>query len=218
MAGEDLGLNDVAQACIDSAASCGVNLRFTAPLELVAAPSEYVERIDHIGIASVDNVTAEAVFVDQIGCKYESRQTNTQVPQTLESFTSDKYGVVNHSSESVLMGGLRVSFITIGDCELEFLQDYDPTKGIDINKGAPGDTKQDQSAIGRFVENRGPGLHHLALKCHDIDATLAHLANEGHRLIDHKGRPGSRAALIGFAHPSSLAGVLLHLVQREEKV
>ena len=82
--------------------------------------------------------------------------------------------------------------------------------------GGPGSTKQDQGAIGRFMAARGPGLHHVALKVTDIDGALARLKGAGHALIDTFGRPGSRRALIGFIHPKSFNGVLMHLVQRED--
>lgn len=82
----------------------------------------------------------------------------------------------------------------------------------------PGTTRQDQGAIGRFIAARGPGLHHLALKVADIDATLAALARAGRRLIDPVGRPGSRRARIGFIHPGGgFHGLLVHLVQRETR-
>jgi methylmalonyl-CoA/ethylmalonyl-CoA epimerase len=59
-------------------------------------------------------------------------------------------------------------------------------------------------------------LHHIALKVNDINAALATLGQAQHVLIDPVGRPGSRRSLIGFLHPKSLYGVLMHLVQREE--
>ncbi len=80
--------------------------------------------------------------------------------------------------------------------------------------GAAGDTRQDQGAIARFVAARGPGLHHVAFKAPDIDRTLAHLRAAGVPLIDHKGRPGSRRARIGFCHPEAMGGVLIHAVER----
>ena len=62
---------------------------------------------------------------------------------------------------------------------------------------------------------RGRSLHHVALKVRDIDATLGALAAAGLRLIDTRGRPGSRRARIGFVHPAALGGILMHLVQRD---
>jgi len=210
------GLNGNTQVCVAKSAVSGVELRFTEALDLAAPSGQYIERIDHIGIASSDNVIAEQAFVSQIGCIYESRQTDMEVSQAIESFTSDKYGAIYHSRPPVPIGGLKVSFITVGDCELEFLQNFDHSQGFDIKHGTPGDTKQDQSAIGRYIEKRGAGLHHIALKCHDIDALLPKLAEHGHRMIDLAGRPGSRRGRIGFVHPASLGGVLLHFVERQE--
>lgn len=173
-----------------------------------------VERIDHLGIASADNQAAIAAFCGRIGLVLESQQTDMEVAIAVESFTSDKYGVVYHSRPPQPVGGLRVAFITAGDCELEFLQNFDPNQGSDIRHGAAGTTRQDQGAIARFVATRGPGLHHVAFKTGDIDATLATLRAAGVALIDRVGRPGSRRARIGFLHPSGAGGILFHLVQR----
>ena len=71
-----------------------------------------------------------------------------------------------------------------------------------------------KEAIARFVASRGAGLHHVAFKAPDIDRTLAHLRAAGVPLIDHKGRPGSRRARIGFCHPDAMGGVLIHAVER----
>jgi methylmalonyl-CoA epimerase len=84
-----------------------------------------------------------------------------------------------------------------------------------VNHGTQGSTKQDQGAITRYVQTRGEGLHHLALKVVDIDAALSSLRDIGVDLIDQKGRPGSRRARIGFIHPKSMGGILVHLVERD---
>ena len=119
-----------------------------------------------------------------------------------------------HTRPAVIVGGLRVAFVTVGDCELEFLADFDPGLDARIDRGRAGDTRQDRSAIARYVARRGPGLHHLAFRTDDIDANLPRLADAGFRMIDSKGRPGSRRARIGFVHPSALGGVLAHFVDR----
>lgn len=196
--------------------SAGLVLRPAAALDLPPGTSPWVERIDHIGIASAGNAAAEAIYVDLLGLTFESRQTDMEVRTAIESFTSDKYGVVYHQRRPEPAGGLRVSFVTLGDCELEFLQDFDPALGAHVEHGAAGTTRQDQGAIGRFVARHGPRLHHLALKTPDIDATLAHLAARGHRLIDRTGRPGSRRGRIGFLHPSATGGALIHFVERDD--
>ena len=195
-------------------ATSGVRTLLTEKLALAPHAGGPLERIDHIGVASTDVGEDEAAFAGRLGFAVESRQTDMEVITASESFTSDKYGVVYHARKPEPVGGLRVCFITVGDCELEFLANFDPRQGGEVEHGRAGTTRQDQGAIARFVASRGRGLHHIALKTLDIDGTLATLAAAGLPLIDPKGRPGSRRALIGFLHPRALGGVLLHLVQR----
>jgi methylmalonyl-CoA epimerase len=67
--------------------------------------------------------------------------------------------------------------------------------------------------VGRSLAARGPGVHHIAYRVHDIVAALEHLRVEGARLIDEAPRAGSRDTLIAFVHPTSMGGVLVELVQ-----
>jgi methylmalonyl-CoA/ethylmalonyl-CoA epimerase len=166
-------------------------------------------------VASADNERAVELFAGAMGFPLESRQTDLEVVTVIESFTSDKYGVVYRNRPPEPVGGLRVAFVTVGDCDLEFLQSFDPRHGAEVQHGGPGTTKQDQGAIARYLARRGPGLHHLALKTPDIDMALGALDRAGLRVIDRAGRPGSRRARIGFVHPAALGGVLLHFVERQ---
>lgn len=199
---------------VDPAETSGVRVRLSPALGMGIGRSEWVERIDHVGIASADNQAAIASFCHRLGCPLESQQTDMEVQIAVESFTSDRYGVVYHSRPPVTVGGLRVAFITTGDCELEFLQNFNPGQSGEVAHGTAGNTRQDQGAIARFVASRGAGLHHIAVKSADIDRTLAHLHAAGLPMIDRKGRPGSRRARIGFCHPHAMGGVLIHVVER----
>lgn len=211
------GVDGKAQISLAQGATSGVRVRFTEPLGLAPGRSDVVERIDHIGVASGDNKAARTTFIDKLGCVYESQQTDSEVETISENFTSDTHRYIFHSRPSRLVGSMRVNFITVGDCELEFLQDLTTDVGADAARhDAAGDTRADRSAIARHIAARGVGLHHLALKTPDIDATLARLGRAGYRLIDTTGRPGSRRARIGFLHPAALGGVLLHFVERQE--
>jgi methylmalonyl-CoA epimerase len=67
--------------------------------------------------------------------------------------------------------------------------------------------------VGRSLERRGPGVHHVAYRVDDIEGALVHLRAEGARLVDEAPRPGSRNTLIAFVHPASMGGVLVELVQ-----
>ena len=211
------GLRGAGRILLDPAATGGVVTYLSEPLALpVAAAGGEVERIDHLGVASADNGAAVAVFARKLGWPVESTQTDVEISTKTEAFTSDKYGVVYRNHQPEFIGGLRVAFITIGDLELEFLQNADPRSLGIIDYGQAGSTRQDQGAISRYIQNRGPGMHHTGFKVRDINRLLLRLERSGLRLIDPVGRPGGRRSQIGFIHPASLGGWLVHLVEREE--
>ncbi|MFT5173021.1 MAG: hypothetical protein ACI8W7_001189 [Gammaproteobacteria bacterium] len=202
---------------IDKSATVGIRTRFIEPLALATGDGP-AYKIDHLGIASNDNDGGIRVFVDNLGCPLDSTQTDIEIRNVTESFISDKYGAVYHARPPEILGGLRDVFITIGDCELEFLMDYDPSMRPTQQLGEEkGNTKGDQSAIAKFVERRGPGLAHVAFATRDIDALLPKLADDGWRMIDLLGRPGGRGSKIGFVHPSNFGGgLLIHFVQPQD--
>ncbi len=68
--------------------------------------------------------------------------------------------------------------------------------------------------IARFLDKRGPGLHHIAFLVDDLAAWLEHLQAQGVELIDRQPRPGAEGHLIAFLHPRSTAGVLVELCQK----
>ena len=210
------GIGGTQRLLLDPKSTGGVVIYLSEPLSIPKQNSEMVERIDHIGVASEDNDQVQDIFSRRLGWPLESTQTDAEISQVVETFTSDKYGVAYRPKSAELVGGVRVAFITIGDCDLEFLQDLTPTNA-ELVEGGPGSTRQDRNAISRFIESRGPGLHHLALKVRNIDQQLGRLESAGYTLIDTQGRPGSRQAQIGFIHPASLGGLLIHLVEREER-
>jgi catechol 2,3-dioxygenase-like lactoylglutathione lyase family enzyme len=210
------GLQNRKRFALDPAATAGVRTYITEPIERQGSPAGNVQRIDHVGIASTDNAAAVDIFSRRLGLVLESQQTDMEVEIAVESFTSDKYGAVYHTRPARPVGGLRVAFITAGDCELEFLQNFNPAQGAFVDHASAGTTRQDQGAITRYIATRGAGLHHVAFKVRDINAALAATREAGFPTIDLAGRPGSRRALIGFVQPKGLGGVLVHFVQREE--
>ena len=91
--------------------------------------------------------------------------------------------------------GVRATLIQVGQTRLELLE---PLTG--------------ESAVGRFIERRGEGLHHLALNVSDIGGKLRMLENRGIRLVDKEPREGL-SGTIAFIHPASVFGVLTELVE-----
>lgn len=90
-----------------------------------------------------------------------------------------------------------VAFVGSGDGKIELLQ---PTSA--------------DSTVQKFLDKRGSGMHHIAYRVEDIEATLARLAAAGIRLIDEKPRPGAGGHRVAFLHPQSTGGVLVELVER----
>jgi methylmalonyl-CoA/ethylmalonyl-CoA epimerase len=70
-----------------------------------------------------------------------------------------------------------------------------------------------ETPVGRSLEKRGPGLHHIAYRVENVAAALEHLRAQGARLVDESPRPGSRNTLIAFVHPAAMDGVLVELVE-----
>ncbi len=91
---------------------------------------------------------------------------------------------------------LKVCFVRVGDADIELLW---PT--------AP------DSAVGKFLAKKGPGIHHLCYQVDDVQAKLDQLAAAGLKLIDTKPRPGAHDTLVAFIHPKSAGGVLTELCQ-----
>ena len=102
-------------------------------------------------------------------------------------------------AEVVLMDdqGVRACLIQVGQTRLELLEPTSP-----------------QSGVGRFIERRGEGLHHLALNVTDISGKLQSLEPLGVDLIDHAPREGL-SGTIAFVHPKSVFGVLTELVEND---
>jgi methylmalonyl-CoA/ethylmalonyl-CoA epimerase len=74
----------------------------------------------------------------------------------------------------------------------------------------------DDTGVARFLEKRGPGLHHVAYQVPDIDAALDTLRGRDVKLIDTEPRTGIRQSRVAFLHPSAAAGVLTEIVQPAE--
>lgn len=92
--------------------------------------------------------------------------------------------------------GVRVRLLRAGDAWIELLAPYE------------GD-----GPVARFLERRGPGLHHVALRVADVESELARLTASGARAIDARPRLGRGGSLVAFLHPGWAGGVLIELVQ-----
>jgi len=111
-------------------------------------------------------------------------------------FWQHALGLEAGESEEVADQKVRVLMLPIGESRIELLE---PT--------AP------ESPIAKFLEKRGPGIHHIAVRVDDISTALRRLKEQGARLIDETPRVGAGGCKVAFVHPTATNGVLLELVE-----
>ena len=109
-------------------------------------------------------------------------------------------GLKAGTTEEVASEKVRVAFLPLADTRLELLE---PTSN--------------DSAIARFLERRGEGIHHICIAVHDLVATLEELKTQGVPLVDEKPRPGAEGSRVAFVHPSGTGGVLIELKESPDR-
>jgi len=107
---------------------------------------------------------------------------------------------VEEEIEEVPSQKVRVAMLPIGESRIELLE---PTT--------------DDSPISKFLAKRGPGIHHVAIQVENIRESLKKMKEKGARLIDEEPRTGAGGCLVAFVHPSSTGGVLVELVEHQER-
>ncbi len=108
----------------------------------------------------------------------------------------DRLGMREQHRETVEEFGVEAALLEIGDAHVELLTPI-----------------QSDSAVARFLEKNGPGMHHVAYRTADIDAALERMTKAGVRMIDEQARTGIRDSRVAFVHPKSTGGVLTEIVE-----
>ncbi|HRY97823.1 MAG TPA: methylmalonyl-CoA epimerase [Bacteroidales bacterium] len=106
-------------------------------------------------------------------------------------YYEDVLGLECYAIEEVVDQKVKTAFFMVGQTKIELLESTDP-----------------EGPIGKFITNRGPGIHHIAFAMPDVGQALAAAREKGVRLIDEKPRKGAEGLHIGFLHPKSTFGVL----------
>ena len=112
------------------------------------------------------------------------------------AFWRDALGLELTHPDVVEEQGVRVAMLPAGEPRVELLEPTGP-----------------DSPVAKFLEKRGAGIHHIAVRVGDLRGALARLKGRGARLIDETPRVGAGGCLVAFVHPSSAGGVLLELVE-----
>ena len=105
-------------------------------------------------------------------------------------------GATRGGEEMLDDGGLRVVFVHLGPVTIELLE-----------------PKRADHTVAKFLDTRGPGLHHVSLEVDDVAAHLARARAAGLRLLDESPRAGAHGTRVAFLHPKSLGGVLMELCE-----
>ncbi len=106
-------------------------------------------------------------------------------------YWEDVMGLKCYAIEEVADQKVRTAFFQIGDTKIELLESTDP-----------------EGPIGKFIEKKGPGVHHIAFAVEDTNQALADAEAKGVQLIDKASRKGAESLNIGFLHPKSTQGIL----------
>ena len=130
--------------------------------------------------------------IDHIGVAVEDLDESIAVYR-------DRLGMREQHRETVEEFGVEAALLEIGGAHVELLTPV-----------------QSGSAVARFLERSGPGMHHVAYRTDDIDGALERLREAGVRLIDDEARTGIRDSRVAFVHPKSTGGVLTEIVEPGE--
>ncbi len=129
--------------------------------------------------------------IDHVGIAVKSIEESAKLWEAL--------GFVMEGIEEVAEQKVKTAFMPIGEGEIELLEATDP-----------------DSPIAKFIEKKGEGIHHIAIRVDNIESVLASLKEKGVRLLDETPRIGAGGAKIAFIHPKATNGTLLEICERNE--
>ncbi len=127
--------------------------------------------------------------IEHIGIAVRNLENSNQLFEKL-------IGKPAYKTESVISENVNTSFFEIGESKIELLHATSP-----------------ESAIAKFIEKKGEGIHHIAFAVEDIEQEVKRLKAEGFQAISDKPKPGADNKLVFFFHPKSTNGVLIELCQ-----
>ena len=115
-------------------------------------------------------------------------------------FYENVLGLKCYNIEEVKDQKVKTAFFMVGQTKIELLESTDP-----------------EGPIGKFIANRGEGVHHMAFAVKDLESSLQEVESKGVRLIDQQPRKGAEGLHIAFLHPKSTIGVLTELCEDKNK-
>jgi methylmalonyl-CoA/ethylmalonyl-CoA epimerase len=131
--------------------------------------------------------------IEHIGIAVKSLENSNKLFQKL-------FGKEHYKIEAVESEGVSTSFFMLGDTKIELLQ-----------------ATNENSAIAKFIEKKGEGIHHIAYEVENIDEEMLRLKSEGFEILNAIPKDGADNKRICFLHPKSTNGVLVELCQEKNK-
>ena len=113
-------------------------------------------------------------------------------------FYEEILGLKCYAVEEVADQKVKTAFFQIGQTKIELLESTDP-----------------EGPIGKFIEKRGEGIHHISFAVNGLESSLEELKSKGIKLIDEKSRKGAEGLNIAFLHPRDTFGVLTELCEKQ---
>lgn len=130
--------------------------------------------------------------IEHIGIAVKNLDNSNELFQKL-------FGKEHYKIEAVESEGVSTSFFMLGETKIELLQ-----------------ATTSDSAIAKFIEKKGEGIHHIAYEVDDINSEMARLKNEGFEILNKEPKAGADNKLICFLHPKSTNGVLVELCEERK--
>ena len=125
--------------------------------------------------------------IEHIGIAVESLDAAITYYETL-------LGIKCYAIEEIVDQKVKTAFFKVGETKIELLESTDP-----------------DGPIGKYIEKKGQGIHHIAFAVDDVNVALQQASEAGIQLVDKQGRKGAEGLTIGFLHPKSTSGVLTEL-------
>jgi methylmalonyl-CoA/ethylmalonyl-CoA epimerase len=135
----------------------------------------------------------ETTHIEHIGIAVKNLEESIK-------FYENIFGLKCYNVEEVKDQKVRTAFFMVGGTKIELLESTEP-----------------DGPIGKFIEKKGEGVHHIAFAVNNIDESLIETAGKGIQLIDKQPRKGAEGLDIAFLHPKSTFGVLTELCEKKEK-
>jgi methylmalonyl-CoA/ethylmalonyl-CoA epimerase len=129
--------------------------------------------------------------IEHLGIAVDNIEESLKMYETL-------LGTSCYKTESVESEGVKTAFLQVGESKIELLEASNPS-----------------SPIAKFLEKKGPGIHHIAFDVEDIEAEITRLSAEGFELIHTTPKDGADNKLIAFLHPKSTGSILVELCQEK---